>query len=489
MRGDFVEDAIGGAVDGWRQHVRRELRLTPSVIRDLVFIAEALLLGWTLLAVHALYFTWVLKAEPDLGLYGTISLFAALAFLFARRGGAAAECREFGSIGNAVSGSARALAVAAAAFLLVGFLGKIGDEISRGWFLVGFFAASVIVLAFDGLIVTALASAKGRTDNPFVRRVAILGDAASVRVVRRMIQCSRGNDMAVVGTFSADDGLGRPGGRQSAEAFRALVRNGEVDHVVLAIGSTDQARLMRLVEWLASFPIELSLYPGTIQRRLNRLALVAGDGLPLITLIGRARSHWGMLGKILMDRLGSLFALILLAPVLLIIALLIKLDSPGPVLFRQKRHGLGHAVFDVYKFRTMQVNADGSSGHFRQARRGDPRVTAIGGFLRRSSLDELPQLFNVLKGEMSLVGPRPHPLPLNARFGDQLPFYVARHRVLPGMTGLAQINGFRGETDTSEKMAARLSHDLDYIRRWSLWLDLRIMVRTIFVGFVNKNAF
>lgn len=190
--------------------------------------------------------------------------------------------------------------------------------------------------------------------------------------------------------------------------------------------------------------------------------------------------------KAAMDRVLAGLLLLILSPLLAFIALAIRLDSPGPVLFSQPRHGGGGRIIKVLKFRSMVHGDDRDS---RQVRRSDPRVTRVGALLRRSSLDELPQLLNVLRGEMSLVGPRPHPLALNREFSGRLADYMQRHRVKPGITGLAQINGFRGETDTLDKMQIRLEYDLHYIENWSLWLDIRILARTAFSGWTDRNAY
>jgi putative colanic acid biosynthesis UDP-glucose lipid carrier transferase len=165
----------------------------------------------------------------------------------------------------------------------------------------------------------------------------------------------------------------------------------------------------------------------------------------------------------------------------------VRLESPGPVLFRQRRHGRDGREIVVWKFRTM--TACESDAEFRQVRRGDPRVSRLGAILRATSLDELPQLFNVLQGTMSLVGPRPHPIPLNEQHRDTMDWYMLRHRVKPGMTGWAQVNGFRGQTDILHKMQGRVDRDLEYIHNWSLSLDLRILALTVVRGFVGKNAY
>jgi exopolysaccharide biosynthesis polyprenyl glycosylphosphotransferase len=192
-----------------------------------------------------------------------------------------------------------------------------------------------------------------------------------------------------------------------------------------------------------------------------------------------------------MDCLGAALALVLLAPILLTIAILIRLEDGGPVLYRQTRSGLDHRPFEILKFRTMRPGAaePGRRDRLAQARPGDARVTRIGRWLRRYSLDELPQLLNVLRGQMSLVGPRPHAVAHDEHYAALIPGYAARRRVKPGITGWAQIAGLRGETREVGQMAARVAHDLWYIEHWSLGLDLRILLRTLAGGFLGPNAY
>jgi len=196
---------------------------------------------------------------------------------------------------------------------------------------------------------------------------------------------------------------------------------------------------------------------------------------------------WHKFAKLLLDKTVSLFVLIILLPLLLIIAIAIKLDSKGPVIFRQKRNGLGNREFLIWKFRSMTVMENGCD--VTQAGRNDIRVTRLGHFLRKTSLDELPQFVNVFFGDMSLVGPRPHPVALNNKFAPVIKNYNNRHDVKPGLTGWAQVNGYRGPTETVEQMRKRVEHDLDYIRHWSFWFDLRIIMLTPYYGLVSKNAF
>lgn len=190
--------------------------------------------------------------------------------------------------------------------------------------------------------------------------------------------------------------------------------------------------------------------------------------------------------KRLEDFIFGSIALIILFPLMLLISIAIKLDSTGPALFCQARSGRNREIIKVYKFRTMFQSG---SEEFRQAKKDDPRITRIGAFLRRTSLDELPQLFNVIQGSMSLVGPRPHPLKLDEDFKYVIPALNSRYSVKPGITGWAQINGFRGETRKVSDMVARVEHDRHYIKNWNVWLDFRILVLTVFKGWTHKNAY
>lgn len=193
------------------------------------------------------------------------------------------------------------------------------------------------------------------------------------------------------------------------------------------------------------------------------------------------------LTKAIEDLVLGAIIFLLISPLLVLIAIAIKATSPGPVLFKQKRHGWNGEVINVYKFRSMVVHE--SKGSIEQAKRADVRVTPLGAFLRRTSLDELPQFFNVLQGRMSIVGPRPHAVEHNEYYKELVPRYMLRHKVKPGITGWAQIHGFRGETDTLEKMENRVEYDLYYIEHMSVWLDLKIIVLTLFKGFRHQNAY
>jgi putative colanic acid biosynthesis UDP-glucose lipid carrier transferase len=209
--------------------------------------------------------------------------------------------------------------------------------------------------------------------------------------------------------------------------------------------------------------------------------------MPVVELNHPASNGGAGLIKVIFDRLFAALVLVLLSPLFIAIAIAIRAESPGPILFRQPRLGLNGQRFDVLKFRSMKLHQEREQ--VTQATRDDPRVTTVGRFLRRTSLDELPQFFNVLMGDMSVVGPRPHALPHNDLYKDKLAMYMQRHRVKPGITGWAQINGYRGETDTDEKMAHRVQFDLYYIQHWSFWMDLKIILWTAFKGWTSQNAY
>jgi Undecaprenyl-phosphate glucose phosphotransferase len=227
--------------------------------------------------------------------------------------------------------------------------------------------------------------------------------------------------------------------------------------------------------------------PDLHQYRLLNQGISEWGGLPVISLAGTPMTGTEARLKNALDWFGALFLCLILSPFFLAISLFIRIGSKGPVFFRQARHGVGGEPIDIYKFRTMTVHHE-KKGRVTQAAKDDARVTGIGRFLRKTSLDELPQLFNVLKGEMSLVGPRPHAIEHNHIYKTRIPRYMLRHKVKPGITGWAQVNGYRGLTDTPEKMALRIEYDLWYIQNWSLWLDLKILFMTPLV-MIHRNAY
>ena len=265
------------------------------------------------------------------------------------------------------------------------------------------------------------------------------------------------------------------------------VKNQAVDAVYICLPIVWHTRIRRLLEGLADTTASVYYVPDIYMHELLQTRVVYVAGVPTLAIVDSPFHGADAILKRGMDLVLSLVALIAFSPVILFCAIGVRLSSPGPVIFRQTRYGVNGQPIVVLKFRIMYVNED--SAEVRQAIRGDPRVTTIGGFLRRTSLDELPQLFNVLKGDMSLVGPRPHAVEHNEMYRKVISRYMVRHKVKPGITGLAQVRGLRGETATIDKMAARVECDLEYINNWSLALDLSILLRTLKLVISDRAAF
>ena len=260
-----------------------------------------------------------------------------------------------------------------------------------------------------------------------------------------------------------------------------------VDLIYLALPMASQPRIMKVLDELHDTTASIYFAPDIFLFDLINARMETIGGIPVVAICESPFQGVNALLKRASDIVISGAFLILAAPLLLAIAAAVKLSSPGPAIFKQRRYGLDGQEIVVYKFRSMRVMEDG--GEIRQASRNDSRVTPLGAFLRASSLDELPQFINVFQGRMSVVGPRPHAVAHNEMYRKLIKSYMVRHKVRPGITGWAQVNGLRGETDTVEKMRARIEYDLDYLRHWSLKLDLAIIWRTIFVVWKKQNAY
>ena len=265
------------------------------------------------------------------------------------------------------------------------------------------------------------------------------------------------------------------------------VRQHRIDKVYITLAMSHESSIQELVKALSDSTASVYWVPDVFMFDLLHSRSEHINGLTSISLVESPLEGYSRFIKRLEDIVAASLILMLIAVPMLLIALAIKLTSPGPVLFRQTRYGLDGKAIMVWKFRSMSVQENGAV--VTQASRNDARITPLGGFLRRTSLDELPQFFNVLKGDMSIVGPRPHAVAHNEQYRKQVSGYMLRHKVKPGITGWAQVNGWRGETNTLDKMQKRIEFDLEYIEHWSVWLDLKIILLTVFKGFINKNAY
>ncbi|HCC6794021.1 TPA: undecaprenyl-phosphate glucose phosphotransferase, partial [Klebsiella pneumoniae] len=263
-------------------------------------------------------------------------------------------------------------------------------------------------------------------------------------------------------------------------------REGKLDRVYIALGMHDEIKIKNIVGQLTDTTCSVLLIPDIFTFNILQSRTEEINGVPVVPLFDTPLNGINMVVKRLEDIVVSSIILLLISPLLACIACAVKFTSPGPVIFRQVRYGMDGKSILVWKFRSMTVM---ENDNVIQATKNDVRITKIGKFLRSTSLDELPQFFNVFLGQMSVVGPRPHAVAHNEQYRTLIQGYMLRHKVKPGITGLAQINGWRGETDTLDKMEKRIEYDLLYIRGWSIWLDLKIIFLTVLKGFINKSAY
>jgi Undecaprenyl-phosphate glucose phosphotransferase len=327
--------------------------------------------------------------------------------------------------------------------------------------------------------------------------IAVVGTGDLARRLIDWLQHSCGETVELIGVFD-DRSSRRIENPQQRNLWRGTIadlielsKQIEVDRVLIALPHAAEQRLLAILGHLKQMPVDISLAPELIGFAASIKGKGEFAGLPLIALHGRPLKFGQAFAKDAIDRILAALALLLIWPVLVAAAIAIKLDSPGDIFFCQNRFGFGNKPIRVYKFRTMRADMADFGGS-RQVEPNDPRITRIGRFLRRTSIDELPQLFNVLRGEMSLVGPRP--MPVQMRVEDQLNHqivseYAQRHHIKPGVTGWAQVNGHLGRVSTAAALRARVQHDLYYIENWSLWFDLRIMLRTLTVVLRGSNEY
>ncbi|MDO9292625.1 MAG: undecaprenyl-phosphate glucose phosphotransferase, partial [Hydrogenophaga sp.] len=328
---------------------------------------------------------------------------------------------------------------------------------------------------------------------PESRRAAIVigGGALGVKVARALHGIdNRGSDFLGYFDDRSDARLhesaatNRLGGLNDVATF---VREKGVREVFITLPLGSQPRIVELLERLQGTTASLFFVPDVFGISIIQGRLQDMNGVPVVGICETPFTGTNELIKRISDVVLSSIILILTSPLLLVLAIGVKLSSPGPVIFKQRRNGLEGEEIIVYKFRSMTTQDNGPV--VRQATRNDARLTPFGAFMRRTSLDELPQFINVLQGRMSIVGPRPHAVAHNEQYRNLIKAYMVRHKVRPGLTGWAQINGLRGETDTIEKMQMRVEYDLEYLRNWSITLDLQIILRTMRVAFIERTAY
>lgn len=364
------------------------------------------------------------------------------------------------------------------------------DYVSRLWF--AYWTAMSGGLMITGRLISHAILAHMRGAGMNLHQVAIVGCGRHCDAIMRKIERSKDTGFRATVAFNASPEMSRLNARvpvfENYEAFVNHVRTQDVHEVWLALPLSQERMILRFVNEFRDDLVNVRFIPDVRSLALFESGVTDLLGVPAINLVASPLSPSAMLQKEIFDRVFAFAALVAVAPLLLGIAIAIKLTSRGPVFFRQRRKGADGRVFTIYKFRSMRMHAE-QAGVLQQATRNDPRVTRVGAFLRRTSLDELPQFFNVLRGDMSVVGPRPHALEHDDLYQKVVSGYIHRYRIKPGITGWAQVNGFRGETDRIEKMEGRVAHDLYYLGNWSFGLDMRIIAATIFKGLRHTNAY
>ncbi|MDB5648500.1 MAG: undecaprenyl-phosphate glucose phosphotransferase [Hyphomicrobiales bacterium] len=464
---------------------------SPIVLSGAVRITEFVLIGLTGMIIKYIYQRDVFPLQYLFAIVA-ISLISLVVFQASQLNETAALRAPVRSGGKLLAGWA--LVFMAAQSLV--FLSKAEGIYSRVW-LISYFFAGFAVLMVERVITAAVVrglTRRGRLD----RRTAIVGGGPSCDQLLQALTRQVDSDLQICGVFDdrADDrspdlvaGFPKLGNVDDLVEF---ARHTRIDLIIFTVPITAEARLLQMLRKLWVLPIDIRLSAHTNKLRFRPRSYSYIGNVPVLDVFDKPIADWDVVVKTAFDRIIGTLALIALSPVLLAVAIAVKLDSRGPIFFRQKRHGFNNEPIEVWKFRSMRTDMLEYTAP-KQATRNDPRVTRVGRFIRRTSLDELPQLINVVFfGNLSLVGPRPHPI--NARTPDNtfeavVDGYFARHRVKPGITGWAQVNGWRGETDTPDKLQNRVEHDLYYIENWSIFFDFYILAITPFALTNTENAF
>ena len=366
-------------------------------------------------------------------------------------------------------------------FVSLMFLLQVSEIYSRGTFFLQLITVAISVLTLRAISHTRIQSgiAGGRIE---ARRTVLIGNSAHCEPISEQLHNS---GVRTLRRLPLPATAGKPASEadanSEANAVRRTVeicRKFQPDDILILATTGDLPVITRLAGGLSQLPVTLHMIPMDARDLLGSFSVGELGNLATVQLLGPPLSTFDIVVKRAFDILTACMGIVLFSPLFLIVAAAIKLDSPGPVLFRQTRHGYNNDTIRVLKFRSMRAMAAGEP--FEQATRNDPRVTRLGRILRRTNIDEVPQLFNVLTGEMSIVGPRPHPIALNERFERYISPFRSRHKLKPGITGWAQVNGYRGETNSLEKMQRRVECDLYYIDNWSFLLDIKIILMTLF---------
>jgi Undecaprenyl-phosphate glucose phosphotransferase len=452
------------------------------VLTGLVRAAEFLLIVGVAFLVHRLYVAPTVGYEPSYFLIvPAVAMLSIIAFQMLRTYHPTAFRQPLRQVFRIAGGWA---CVFLLVFAVMFFL-KLDGVVSRVW-VASWFLLGLLTLAAERALLSRIVFGlvrSGRLD----RRTVVVGGGEFGGDLLRALRAAHGAEIRVLGVFDDRSDDRSP---ETVEGFPKLgavadlvefARTTRIDLVIFAMPITAESRILEMLRKLWVLPTDIRLAAHASRLRFRPRSYSYVGQVPVLDILDKPIADWDVVIKLAFDKIVGALALIALSPVLLATALAVKLDSPGPVFFRQKRYGFNNEMIEVFKFRSMYVDHSDATAT-RLVTRDDPRVTRVGRFIRRTSIDELPQLLNVvLKGNLSLVGPRPHAAHAKAadrQYDEVVDGYFARHRVRPGITGWAQINGWRGETDTPEKIQQRVEHDLYYIENWSIFLDMYILAVT-----------
>ncbi len=465
---------------------------SPEMVGDAIMVLDVAIIMFACLVAHFGYEVAVLKSQVDIVRMAGVGFFAAITFAGIYRAMSGYMFDSLVDIGSQIGRMAISWSGAILGLIAIAFILKISATYSRGW-LMSWFGIAAIMLVFGRVLMVRVIAQLIKNER-ISRQVAIVGvGPLSMRLSEHLTAHRGSTGIKIIGFF--DDRAKRRDDHEGDQPFLGSIddlvhyaRHNRLDEIFIALPWSADERISKLEQALASLPCDIRLVPDLVGIRYKNRPVSRVGGMVLMDLNQRPIRQWWLMAKVIQDYVLASVAVVLTAPLMALIALAIKLDSPGPVFFQQRRRGYNENIIPVLKFRTMTVTEDGDK-MTAQATKNDTRITRIGHILRKTSLDELPQLFNVLQGTMSIVGPRPHPLALDEEFAKAIAQYQSRHRVKPGITGWAQVNGYRGETDTMDKLQGRIEHDIYYIQNWSFWLDIKIMALTLVKGFVHKNAY
>ncbi|NUS20306.1 MAG: undecaprenyl-phosphate glucose phosphotransferase [Mesorhizobium sp.] len=487
-------DKAGGINDVARQVASQYRRdtMSPIMVSGVLRMVEFALLFLSGLAVYFYYvgfFTYLAWQYP-LVIAATSILAVVLLDV--------TDCYQIAALMRPLANFGRVLLVWAGSFALMAltaFAIKASEDYSRllfgSWFVVGF------VLIFGLRLVMSNLIRRWARDGRMERRALIVGGGNAAEQLIRSVEKQPYNDIRICGIFDDRNDKRSPpivAGYPKLGTISELIefaRIARIDMLIVSLPLTAESRVLQLLKklWVLPVDIRLSAHSNALQFRPRAYSYIGS--VPMLDIFDKPINDWDSVAKRAFDIVFSLIGIIVFSPVMLVTAIAIKLDSKGPVLFKQKRHGFNNEIIEVYKFRSMFTDRSDPTAK-QTVTKNDPRVTRVGRFIRKTSIDELPQFFNSLFGSLSLVGPRPHAIAAqshNLLYNEVVDGYFARHKVKPGVTGWAQINGWRGEMDTNEKIRMRTEYDLYYIENWSMMFDLRILFLTPVRLLNTENAY